>query len=41
MLLQGLLDPDGADWGQAMHDGMNMLLDGLATENNETSDERR
>jgi len=31
MLLQGLLDPDGADWGQAMHDGMKMLLEGLAS----------
>jgi len=30
MLLQGLLDPDGADWGQAMHDGVRMLLEGLA-----------
>jgi len=30
MLLQGLLDPDGANWGQAMHDGMTMLLEGLA-----------
>ena len=36
MLLQGLLDPDGANWGQATHDGMTMLLNGLATENNET-----
>jgi len=33
MLLQGLLDPDGADWGQATRDGMSMLLAGLATEN--------
>jgi len=43
MLLQGLLDPDGANWGQATHDGMTMLLNGLATENNETqanADER-
>jgi AcrR family transcriptional regulator len=30
MLLQGLLDPDGADWGQAMHDGMKMMLEGVA-----------
>ena len=30
MLLQGLLDPDGSDWGQAAHDGMTMLLEGLA-----------
>jgi len=31
MLLQGLLDPDGADWGQAMHEGVRMLLEGLAS----------
>jgi len=30
MLLQGMLDPGGSDWGQAMRDGMTMLLDGLA-----------
>jgi len=30
MLLQGLLDPEGANWGQAAYDGMTMLLDGLA-----------
>jgi AcrR family transcriptional regulator len=30
MLLQGMLDPDGANWGQATHDGMKILLDGLA-----------
>jgi len=30
ILLQGLLDRNGTDWGQAMHDGMKMLLDGLA-----------
>jgi hypothetical protein len=29
-LLQGVLDPDGANWGQAMQDGMSMLLEGLA-----------
>jgi AcrR family transcriptional regulator len=30
ILLQGLLDHNGTDWGQAMHEGMNLLLDGLA-----------
>jgi AcrR family transcriptional regulator len=43
MLLQGLLDPEGANWGQAVQDGMTMLLDGLAAENNGTqmdADER-
>jgi len=32
MVLQGALDPEGADWGQAMCDGVKMLLDGLASE---------
>jgi AcrR family transcriptional regulator len=36
MLLQGVLDPDGANWGQAMHDGMQMLLEGLAAGENGT-----
>ena len=30
LLLQGLLDPDGADWGQVMQDDVRMLVDGLA-----------
>jgi AcrR family transcriptional regulator len=29
LLLQSLLDPDGADWGRAAEDGMAILLDGL------------
>ena len=29
LLLQGLLDPEGADWGLTMENGMQMLLDGL------------
>jgi len=29
LLLQGLLDPDGADWGRAAEDGVQILLDGL------------
>ena len=29
LLLQGLLDPEGADWGLTMEQGMRMLLDGL------------
>lgn len=29
LILQGLLDPEGADWGQATEDGVHMLLDGL------------
>jgi AcrR family transcriptional regulator len=28
-LLQGLLDPHGADWGQVAEDGVRMLLEGL------------
>jgi hypothetical protein len=38
MLLQGLLDPDGANWGQAMHDGITMLLDGLAVSGQQSAD---
>jgi hypothetical protein len=30
LLLQGLLDPQGADWGQATETSTKMLLDGLA-----------
>lgn len=30
MLLQGLLDPEGADWVQVVQQSMQMLLDGLA-----------
>ena len=29
LVLQGLLDPDGADWGRAATDGVQILLDGL------------
>jgi AcrR family transcriptional regulator len=29
LVLQGLLDPDGADWGRAAEDGVQILLDGL------------
>ena len=29
VLLQGLLDPHGADWGQVAKDGVRMLLEGL------------
>jgi hypothetical protein len=29
LLVQGLLDPHGADWGQAAQEGMRMLLEGL------------
>jgi AcrR family transcriptional regulator len=29
LVLQGVLDPGGADWGQVAHDGVRLLLDGL------------
>lgn len=29
LVLQGLLDPEGADWGRAAEDGVQILLDGL------------
>jgi len=29
LLVQGLLDPHGADWGQVTREGMQMLLDGM------------
>jgi AcrR family transcriptional regulator len=29
MVLQGLLDPEGTDWGQAAEGGVSLLLDGL------------
>ena len=29
MILQGLMDPEGADWGRTMREGMGMLLQGL------------
>ena len=29
LVLQGLLDPDGADWGQVAEEGVQMLLEGL------------
>jgi AcrR family transcriptional regulator len=33
LLVQGLLDPHGADWGQVAQEGMRMLLEGLEREN--------
>lgn len=32
LILQGLLDPEGADWGQAVQEGIHILLGGLETE---------
>ncbi len=32
MVLQGVLDPEGANWGQVMRDGIQMLLNGMAVE---------
>ena len=29
LVLQGVLDPGGADWGQVAHDGVRLLLNGL------------
>lgn len=29
LVLQGALDPDGADWGQVTQESIQMLLDGL------------
>ena len=29
LVLQGLLDPEGADWGEVAREGVRMLLDGL------------
>jgi len=29
LVLQGVLDPGGADWGQMAHDGVRLLLNGL------------
>ena len=29
LVLQGALDPDGADWGQVTRESIQMLLDGL------------
>ena len=29
LVLQGVLDPGGADWGQVAHDGVRLLLSGL------------
>ncbi len=31
VLVQGVLDPQGADWGQVAREGMRMLLEGLKT----------
>ena len=33
LVLQGLLDPEGADWGRAAEDGVKILLDGLRRRN--------
>jgi AcrR family transcriptional regulator len=30
LVLQGVLDPGGANWGQVAHDGVRLLLNGLA-----------
>ena len=32
LLLQGMLDPEGADWGEMMQEGVQMLLSGLEKE---------
>ncbi len=32
LLLQGMLDPEGADWGEVMQEGVRMLLSGLEKE---------
>jgi len=32
LVLQGVLDPQGADWGQVAHEGVRMILDGLENE---------
>jgi AcrR family transcriptional regulator len=34
LLLQGLLDPSGADWGQVAEDGLRVLLDSLRSNRN-------
>ena len=34
LMLQGLLDPQGADWGQVTEEGVKMLLRGLEKEQN-------
>ncbi|OGO06960.1 MAG: hypothetical protein A2Y73_09280 [Chloroflexi bacterium RBG_13_56_8] len=33
LVLQGLLDPDGADWGEVAQQGMRMLVEGLKRRN--------
>ncbi len=33
LLLQGILDPDGADWGRTAEDAVRMLLEGVKREN--------
>jgi hypothetical protein len=32
LLLQGMLDPEGADWGEVMQEGVQILLSGLEKE---------
>ncbi|MBN1954559.1 MAG: TetR/AcrR family transcriptional regulator [Anaerolineae bacterium] len=29
VILQGLMDPHGGDWGKAMHEGMRIILEGI------------
>ena len=36
MILQGLLDPDGADWGRSVREGIELLLKGLETDKTES-----
>lgn len=38
LLLQGLLDPDGADWGRVAEEGMKMLLEGLGNPKQKRAD---
>jgi hypothetical protein len=33
MILQGMMDPDGADWSRATNQGMQILVDGLQRRN--------
>jgi AcrR family transcriptional regulator len=35
LVLQGLLDPEGADWGQVAQEGVRLLLEGLAEDRND------
>jgi AcrR family transcriptional regulator len=38
LVLQALLDPDGADWGQVAQEGVRLLLEGLAKDRNNKND---